>query len=103
MYIYLDESGDLGFDFSKPATTNYFVVTVLGVRDNLTNRKIEKAIERTLKNKINRGRKRNSATELKGSMTNLATKQYFYRQVKSVAFLAFVHSSIRQKWKAQTK
>lgn len=28
-YIFLDESGDLGFDFSKQATSRYFIVTVL--------------------------------------------------------------------------
>ena len=26
-YIFLDESGDLGFDFEKKRTTKYFVVT----------------------------------------------------------------------------
>ena len=30
-YIYLDESGDLGFDFSKKKTSKYFVVTFLFV------------------------------------------------------------------------
>lgn len=28
-YIYLDESGDLGFDFTKARTTKYFIVTFL--------------------------------------------------------------------------
>jgi hypothetical protein len=28
-YIFLDESGDLGFDFSKTKTTKYFMVTLL--------------------------------------------------------------------------
>lgn len=31
VYIYLDESGDLGFDFSKKKTSKYFVVTFLFV------------------------------------------------------------------------
>lgn len=30
-YIFLDESGDLGFDFTKKRTTKYFVVTLLMV------------------------------------------------------------------------
>lgn len=29
MYIFLDESGDLGFDFTKKRTTKFFIVTVL--------------------------------------------------------------------------
>jgi len=28
-YIYLDESGDLGFDFTKKRTTKYFIITIL--------------------------------------------------------------------------
>jgi hypothetical protein len=28
-YIFLDESGDLGFDFNKPKTTKFFVITFL--------------------------------------------------------------------------
>ena len=40
-YIFLDESGDLGFDFSKKKTSKYFVITLLFV-DN--ERPIEKII-----------------------------------------------------------
>ena len=32
-YIFLDESGDLGFDFSKAKTSKYFVVTFLFVKN----------------------------------------------------------------------
>jgi hypothetical protein len=46
-YIFLDESGDLGFDFSKPRTSRYFVVTFL-LTDN--KRPIEKAVREALKN-----------------------------------------------------
>ena len=28
-YIYIDESGDLGFDFSKPGTSRHFIITFL--------------------------------------------------------------------------
>lgn len=41
-YIFLDESGDLGFDFSKKKTSKYFVISVLFV-DN--KRPIEKVIK----------------------------------------------------------
>ena len=30
-YIFLDESGDLGFDFSKKRTSRYFIITCLFV------------------------------------------------------------------------
>jgi len=43
-YLFLDESGDLGFDFTKPRTTKFFVVTCL-----FTNKKrsIEKVVRKT--------------------------------------------------------
>jgi len=40
-YIFLDESGDLGFNFKKKRTTKYFVITFLFV---LNKRPIEKCI-----------------------------------------------------------
>jgi hypothetical protein len=33
MHIFLDESGDLGFDFSKKGTSRHFIITVLLTRD----------------------------------------------------------------------
>jgi hypothetical protein len=45
-YIYMDESGDLGFDFSKKRTSNCFVVTFLFV---INKRPLEKVVRRTLK------------------------------------------------------
>lgn len=42
-HIFLDESGDLGFDFTKKRTSKFFVVTVLFVEQK---RQIEKVIRR---------------------------------------------------------
>lgn len=42
-YIFLDESGDLGFDFSKKRTTQFFVVTLLLVENK---RPIEKCVRK---------------------------------------------------------
>ena len=77
MYIYLDESGDLGFDFSKKKTTKHLIITLLISRDS---RPFEYAVNRTLKNKINR--KKNVANELKGTSTSLSIKKYFYRTLR---------------------
>jgi hypothetical protein len=81
LYIYLDESGDLGFDFSKPKTTKHFVVTALVCQEQSVNVQFEKAVRRTLKNKLNRkkGKRRH---ELKGTSTTLAVKTYFYHLLK---------------------
>ena len=45
-HIFLDESGDLGFDFSKPKTSKYFIVTFLFTSDK---RPLEKAIKKTVR------------------------------------------------------
>ncbi|MFA5351930.1 MAG: DUF3800 domain-containing protein [Candidatus Gracilibacteria bacterium] len=47
-YIYLDESGDLGFDFSKQKTSKHFVVIFLFVKDS-EKKPIEKIIKKIFK------------------------------------------------------
>lgn len=44
-YIFLDESGDLGFDFKKKGTSKFFVVTLLFLSDGTS--AIEKAVKKT--------------------------------------------------------
>src|SRR4030042_7043565 len=81
MFIYLDESGDLGFDFSKKKTTRKFVVTALVCFSQATERDFRKAIRRTLKN-VNRSKNKSRwVHELKGTGTSFAVKQYFFRQL----------------------
>lgn len=83
MYIYLDESGDLGFDFSKNKTTKKFVVTLLVCESQNAIKEFEKAVKRTLKNKLNRKKNKNRVVqELKGTTTTLEIKKYFYNQLK---------------------
>lgn len=45
-YIFLDESGDLGFDFKKKGTSKSFVVTLLFTENR---RNIEKIVKKTFK------------------------------------------------------
>lgn len=47
MYIFLDESGDLGFDFSKEKTSRQFVISLLVCRDKQTQDGFRRAVERT--------------------------------------------------------
>lgn len=87
MIIFLDESGDLGFDFAKEGTTHFFVVTLLVVKDEHQAKLIRKAVERTLKNKILRKRKKKVKNiEIKGAATALAVKKYFLEQLKDCCF-----------------
>lgn len=82
MLIYLDESGDLGFDFNKPKTSKKFVITLLACDNTVTMRHFRKAVRRTLKNKLNHKNARSRiAQELKGTRTSLTIKEYFYRNL----------------------
>ena len=44
-YIFLDESGDLGFDFSKKGTSKFFIVTLLFIENSKG--PIEKIVKKT--------------------------------------------------------
>lgn len=80
--IYLDESGDLGFDGSKPKASEYFVITLLVCENLKTAKDIKTAVSRTLRNKLNNKKhKRREVHELKGTSTTLAIKKYFYSQL----------------------
>jgi hypothetical protein len=79
MYIYLDESGDLGFDFIDKNPSSHFIITLL-VCDNQDAAKIiKKAAERTIKNKIHGKNKHHHINELKGTGTTFDVKSYFFK------------------------
>jgi hypothetical protein len=82
MYIFLDESGDLGFDFEKAKTSRHFVISLLVCQDKQAQDGFRRAVVRTLKNKLNH-RKNSTRTvaELKGTGTTFPIKQYFFRQL----------------------
>ena len=52
-YLYLDESGDLGFDFVNKRPSKFFTVSILAVSCQDTNRKLLKAAKITLRRKLN--------------------------------------------------
>ena len=82
MIIYLDESGDLGFDFAKSRTSKKFVITLLVCDDTIAADGFRKAVRRTLKNKLNQRKAgRRSVSELKGYNTTIKIKEYFYRNL----------------------
>ena len=82
LYLYLDESGDLGFDFFAKKPSKYFTVTVMLVRGIENRRKIAKAVKRTLHKKL----PRTMTHELKGAKQSIEVKQYFYRHIEPVPF-----------------
>lgn len=90
MIIYLDESGDLGFDFSKQKTTKTFIITLLVCDDQDVSKQFKKAIRRTIR-KLNRKKsKTRKIGELKGTDTNLKIKKYFYSQLRNEGWYIYV-------------
>ena len=52
MHIFLDESGDLGFDFTSRKPSKFFTITLLVCKDKHSLDTIEIAVYRTIKNKL---------------------------------------------------
>lgn len=97
LIIYLDESGDLGFDFENKQSSRYFVITALVCKDTLMDKQLQNAVSRTIKNKL--GAK---ANELKGAKTKLSVKTYFLAQLhKSVLRNFEIYAVIVDKRKLQ--
>jgi len=84
-YLYLDESGDLGFDFVNKKPSKYFTITLLALRTIENNNKLGKAVKITLRRKF----KKENQAELKGSACPLNIKKYFYAKVKDIKFAVY--------------
>ena len=74
-YIFLDESGDLGFDFAKESST-HFVITLLVCEDKKAFNSFKAAVKHTIKRKLKRKRQVD-LKELKSTQTLLSVKKYF--------------------------
>jgi hypothetical protein len=86
-YLYLDESGDLGFDFVNKKPSNFFTVTILAVSESLVNKRLSKAVRKTLDRKLNKKRnKRRIVHELKATGTTLEIKKYIYNLIAGERF-----------------
>jgi hypothetical protein len=88
-FLYLDESGDLGFDFTKSKTSRFFVITILLLKSPVDDECFRRAVKRTIKNKLCSSRKPGSTRshfELKGSNTEEGIKRYFWEHVKGIEF-----------------
>jgi hypothetical protein len=86
MFIYLDESGDLGFDFENNNNpSRFFVITLLITKNRKNAKQIGKAVYRTLDNKLNANKhKSRLIKELKGSATTLEIKNYFLKHMNNI-------------------
>lgn len=82
-YLYLDESGDLGFDFVNKKPSKFFTITILAVSSFDNNKKILKAVKMTLHRKF---KKKDNVRELKGKDISLEVKKYLYKNLKEIKF-----------------
>ena len=86
-YLYLDESGDLGFDFVNKKPSKFFTVTILALSTHDANRKLIKSVKKTLARKLNpKGKRKRIVGELKGTGTTLEIKKYLHEQSKDIKF-----------------
>lgn len=82
LYLFLDESGDLGFDWTKGGTSLYFIITLLVCKNAHTVKNIKFAVQKTLKNKVNHKKnKTRIMNELKGGNIELPIKKYFFNHL----------------------
>ncbi|MCC6126767.1 MAG: DUF3800 domain-containing protein [Pirellulales bacterium] len=84
-HLYLDESGDLGFDFDSKKPSEFLTITILATNDSDTAKALNSAVKHTLRRKVNR-RKKHIVHELKGSNSSIAVKRFFYEKISSLNF-----------------
>jgi hypothetical protein len=87
LYLYLDESGDLGFDFVNKKPSKFFTVTIMVINKNNENTLLFKGVKKTIRRKLNpKGKRKRIVDELKGNKTTLKIKKYFYEQIENTDF-----------------
>ncbi|MFX0204066.1 MAG: DUF3800 domain-containing protein [Candidatus Hodarchaeota archaeon] len=84
-WLYVDESGDLGFDFVNKRPSKFFTICILATSKRASFKAIDKAVKITVRRKINKRRKSKTG-ELKGSKTSLQVKEYFYSKIHKQQF-----------------
>ena len=85
LYLYLDESGDLGFDFVNRQPSRYFTVSVLAVKGCEQNRAVSSAVRLTLRRKL-KALHGVYPEELKASRDSIEVKKYFFRKISEAGF-----------------
>lgn len=103
MYIYLDESGDLGTKIKEGRSSRYFLATAIVFDDFISDKRVSNAVKVTVKRKFTRSKQ---ISELKGVYTTIGVKKYFYNLIKeddikifSLVFdkQEFLHDILRDK------
>lgn len=87
LYIYLDKSGDLDFDFVKRKPSRYFTICALAFRGQFSDSAINNAV----------GRMKKGADLGRGAHA-LAAQKCFYKSIKRIEF--GLYAVTLDKWKA---
>jgi hypothetical protein len=85
LYLYLDESGDLGFDFVNKNPSAFFTICVLAIRGRENDRALAKAV-RVILRRQHYLRKTKEGAELKGYSASPEIKKLFYKKAGLVDF-----------------
>lgn len=85
LYLYLDESGDLGFDFVNKKPSAFFTICVLAVKGRENDRALTKAVRAVLRRR-HFLRSDKEGLELKGYTASPEMKKFFYKKAGSVEF-----------------
>lgn len=89
MYIFLEESGDLGTN--KNGSSRYFILLMLVCESRNDFYALRQAAAKTLKRKVNKNNKaKKIKEELKGIDTTQQVKSYFYEMIKSLNIKLYV-------------
>lgn len=85
LYLYLDESGDLGFDFVNKKPSAFFTICVLAIKGRENDRALANVVRTVIRRKFFLSANKES-TELKGNTTSLEKKKFFYKKVSHIDF-----------------
>jgi len=84
-FLYLDESGDLGFDFVTKKPSRFFTIAVLVIKGQDNNRALINAVKHTIKRKVHK-KKTSRVHELKCSKISIEIKKYLYDKIAKIDF-----------------
>lgn len=95
MFIFLDESGDLGFH-GLEKSSEFFTMALVVCEDRAALGGIKRAVSRTLKNKVN-ATKRKKAKELKAASMSDGAKLYFLRHLPAKGISVYAMSVYKRR------
>lgn len=85
LYLYLDESGDLGFDFVNKKPSSFFTICVLAVKGRENDRALANSVRAVTRRKLLHNSPK-GISELKGSRTPIEVKRFFYNKACRIDF-----------------